>query len=159
MLCLDGHTLHVSTEVIEFCLARKIILLYLPAHTTHVLQPLDVGIFAPLAIAYKNHVHRTTLFGASYSIDKVDFLELYGRARSEAITPINIRKAWEKIGLLPFNPELVLRHYKPAQKDTTNEQFNVIIRPTTPPEAIINYSGLEGQGQIILTPANTLQVQ
>ncbi len=157
ILCLDGHASHVSSEVIDFCVARKIILLCLPAHTTHILQPLDVGIFAPLAAIYKNLVHRTTLFGASYSIDKVDFLELYGRARTEAITPVNIYKAWEKAGLLPFNHELV--HYRLPQKDETNEQYNVTIRPTTPPEATISYSGPEGYGQVTLTPANTLQVQ
>ena len=73
MLILDGHTSYISTAAIEFCISQNIILLCLPAHTTHLLQPLDVGVFAPLATAYQNHVQRTTRLGASYSIDKVGF--------------------------------------------------------------------------------------
>ena len=56
VLILDGHTSHLSTAVIRFCIASKIILLCLPPHTTHLLQPLDVGIFAPLANTYKSRV-------------------------------------------------------------------------------------------------------
>lgn len=108
ILCIDGHASHLTTQAIQYCVSRKIILLCLPAHTTHLLQPLDVGVFAPLATAYKNHVHRVTRLGASYSIDKVDFLELYQQARHDAITPVIIQKAWQKAGLLPFHPELIL---------------------------------------------------
>ena len=93
MLLIDGHASHITTQVIDYCISQKIILLCLPAHTTHLLQPLDVGVFAPLATAYKAHVQRVTRLGASYSIDKTDFLKLYQLARHEAITPLNIRKA------------------------------------------------------------------
>ena len=74
ILCVDGHASHISTAAIEYCITRKIIVLCLPAHTTHLLQPLDVGVFAPLSIAYKNHVQRATRLGTCYSIDKTDFL-------------------------------------------------------------------------------------
>ena len=56
LLILDGHASHVTTKVIRFCVDHKIILLCLPPHTTHLLQPLDVGIFAALATAYKASV-------------------------------------------------------------------------------------------------------
>lgn len=49
LLILDGHTSH-SLNLKAITLAREnyITLLQLPAHTTHRLQPLDVGIFGPL---------------------------------------------------------------------------------------------------------------
>lgn len=47
-LILDGHDLYISTEVMQFCITKKIILLCLPPYATHFLQPLDVGIFGPL---------------------------------------------------------------------------------------------------------------
>ena len=153
ILILDGHTSHISTAAIEFCISQKIILLYLPAHTTHILQPLDIGIFAPLATVYKNHVQRITRLGASYSIDKVDFLELYQLARTEAITPINIQKAWVVIGLSPFKPEIVLQHFP---LPTTGQYYNITIYPTTPPEGTLIYLGPNGDGKVILTPANIL---
>ena len=137
-------------------LAARLFFLCLPAHTTHLLQPLDVGVFAPLATAYKNHVHRVTRLEASYSIDKVDFLELYQQARQDAITPVIIQKAWQKAGFLPFHPELILERY-PAPKQL--QQYNITIRPTTPPEATVTYSGPDHDFEVALTPANTTGVQ
>ena len=52
ILILDGHQSHIITEALQFCITLKIILLCLLAHTTHLLQPLDVRPFRPLATAY-----------------------------------------------------------------------------------------------------------
>lgn len=158
LLCVDGNASHISTTAIEYCIARKIIILCLPPHTTHLLQPLDVGVFAPLSIAYKNYVHRVTQLGACYSIDKVDFLKLYRLAKQDAITPLNIQKAWAATGLLPFDPQVVLKHF-PQKQSEQYEQYNVTIRPTTPPEAIISYTSKNGETKIAITPTNTLQIQ
>ena len=130
MLILDGHASYISNAAIKFCISQKIILLCLPAHITYILQPLDVGVFAPLATVYKNYVQRITRLGASYSIDKVDFLELYQLARTESITPINIQKAWAATGLSPFEPEIVLKHFPLPE---SYQHYNVIIYLTTPP--------------------------
>lgn len=40
MLCVDGHASHISTIALASCVAHKIIVLCLPPHTTHLLQPL-----------------------------------------------------------------------------------------------------------------------
>lgn len=45
LLILDGHSSHISYEVRVLAIENQIHLLKLPAHTTHVLQPLDVGVF------------------------------------------------------------------------------------------------------------------
>ena len=45
LLIEDGHASHISIEVLELALKHDIHLLCLLAHTTHVLQPLDVGVF------------------------------------------------------------------------------------------------------------------
>ena len=108
MLIVDGHASHVTTAAIKFCIEKKIVLICLPAHTTHLLQPLDVGVFSPLATIHKRHVQERSRFAASYSIDKVDFLEIYQISREEAITPHNIASAWAKSGLKPFQPSLIL---------------------------------------------------
>jgi len=108
MLLIDSYASHITTVAIQYYVDHKIILLCLPPYTIHLLQPLDVGIFSPLATAYKSHVQRITRLGGSYHIDKVDFLKIYQLARYEAITPINIKKVWAASGLLPFSLELVL---------------------------------------------------
>ena len=45
LLILDGHSSHISIEVIEFAKSNDKHMLCIPAHTTHILQPLDVGVF------------------------------------------------------------------------------------------------------------------
>ena len=48
MLIQDGHASHMSIKLIELARANDVHLLCIPAHTTHILQPLDVGVFKPL---------------------------------------------------------------------------------------------------------------
>jgi hypothetical protein len=109
MLIVNGHASYVTTKAIKFCLDYKIVLLCLPPHSTHILQLLDVRIFAALAALYKKGVCERSRFLIDYSIDKVDFLEIYKRARAGAITESNISKAWKAVRLDPFEPDMVLR--------------------------------------------------
>ena len=110
LLILDGHASHISAQAMEFCEAQGIIILCLPPHTTHLLQPLDVGIFAPLASTYKSNVQKASRVGAGYSIDKKEFMELYQAARVSTATTELVQKAWAASGLSPFNPDTVLEH-------------------------------------------------
>ena len=41
-------------ETLEYCFENNIILCSLPPHTSHKLQPCDVGVFAPLKAAYRD---------------------------------------------------------------------------------------------------------
>ncbi len=52
LLILDGYGNHAIFRFKELAYEYKIILLYLPAHTTHRLQLLDIGIFRPQAEFY-----------------------------------------------------------------------------------------------------------
>ena len=45
LLVWDGHGSHESLGIIDLAIENNIILLSLPPHTTHKLQPLDVGVF------------------------------------------------------------------------------------------------------------------
>jgi hypothetical protein len=51
LLLCDGHDSHVSAALSAYCLQHRIVLCLLPPHSSHILQPLDVGIFAPLKMA------------------------------------------------------------------------------------------------------------
>ena len=115
MLLLDGHVSHISTKTVQYCISQKIILLCLPPHTTHILQPLDIGIFRLLGQCFRYNIHSITEWCGGYQIDKCDFLEQLRKAREQAITPYNIRKAWERAGLSPFNPKVILELY-PQEK-------------------------------------------
>ena len=48
ILIFDGHSTHVNDRVMEIAFENRILLLQLPSHSTHVLQPLDLNFFGPL---------------------------------------------------------------------------------------------------------------
>ena len=117
LLISDGFGTHESLEIMEFCLLNRIILCRLPSHTSHKLQPCDVGVFSPLKTAYREHAESLERCGAD-TIGKQHFTYLYSRARSQAFTSRNILSGWSKTGLRPFNPERVLRDIqKPPAED------------------------------------------
>jgi hypothetical protein len=52
LLVLDNHGSHTTPEFRSFCEDNGIILLWMPLHPSHLLQPLDVGCFGPLKTAF-----------------------------------------------------------------------------------------------------------
>jgi hypothetical protein len=120
LLILDGHGSHLTPQFDRICTENNIIPLCMPAHSSHLLQPLDVGCFAPLKRAYGRFV--SDLARASYNhIDKLDFLAEYPRARIEAFKPQTIQTSFAATGITPFDPERVL------------SKLNISLRTPTPP--------------------------
>ena len=86
---------------------HNISLVYLPSHASHILQPLDVGPFSPLAHYYKKELHRFTPIGFAI-IDQAIFIKIYQIIRLIAFTSRNIRAGWKRAGLRPYNPDRIL---------------------------------------------------
>jgi hypothetical protein len=66
-----------------------IIAICMPDHSSHLLQPLDVGCSGPLKRAYGGLVEQNICLGYNH-IDKFDFLKAYPAACLEVFTPLNI---------------------------------------------------------------------
>ena len=62
LLFLDGHVSHMSIELIQCAIENKVTILSIPAHTSHVLQPLDVGVFKEVKSHWAAEVSGTILF-------------------------------------------------------------------------------------------------
>ena len=107
LLINDGFATHESVELLQFCFEKNIILCRLPSHTSHKLQPLDVGVFGPLKTAYREQVEQLYR-GGSGTVGKQHFTLLYSRARVVAFTESNILSAWSKAGLRPLDANRVL---------------------------------------------------
>ena len=76
ILIFDGHASHVSADFIQFPRKHKIVCLFLLAHSTHLLQPLDVLVFGSLMKQNcKTLLAKKTGF-TTYNIDKADFISL-----------------------------------------------------------------------------------
>jgi hypothetical protein len=140
LLILDGHTSHESAEFDLFCKNHYIIPLYMPSHSSHKLQPLDVGCFAPLKEAYGMQVMSSIRNGINH-IDKENFLALYREAR-KALSSKNIRSGFEASGLVPLNCQRVLD--------------KLTIKHITPPSTAHGPSDQEWTAK---TPYTTAEVQ
>jgi hypothetical protein len=61
LLIVDGHNSHLNMRFINYADRNGILLAFLPPHSTHRLQPLDVGLFGPLAQYYTQEIDRFML--------------------------------------------------------------------------------------------------
>jgi hypothetical protein len=107
LLAIDGHESHNSLAFQQYCKENKIITICMPPHSLHLLQPLDVGCFAPLKKAYERQAKDLMGNRITY-ITKLEFLPCFIRAYNAAITPSNIQGGFRGAGLVPFNPERVI---------------------------------------------------
>jgi hypothetical protein len=87
---------------------NKVILLYLPAHSTHATQPLDVVIFSILKAAYRRETENWASFDISTPIAKQNFLRSYEAACQDAFDGRYIRKAFSTTGIYPLDRRKVL---------------------------------------------------
>ncbi|EDN03594.1 conserved hypothetical protein [Histoplasma mississippiense (nom. inval.)] len=101
------HRSHASAGFDQFCSENQIIALYMPPHSSHLLQPLDVGCFSSLKTAYGQQVENQMRLGINH-IDKEEFLALYPAAQIQALTESNIKSGFRAAGLVPYDPEQVL---------------------------------------------------
>jgi hypothetical protein len=88
LLVLDGYSSHATLEFNQFCTENKIITLCMPPHTSHLLQPLDVG--CPFKTAYGHKVSELARQGV-FHVDKLDFLWIYTRIQLTALSDENIK--------------------------------------------------------------------
>jgi hypothetical protein len=79
----------------------------MPAHSSHILQPLDVGCFSPLKKAYGRQIENMMQAYITH-ITKDDFFPAFYTAFLSTMTENNIRGGFRGAGLLPFDPESVI---------------------------------------------------
>ena len=91
----------------------------MPLHSSHLLQPLDVGCFAPLKRAYYKEIEGWSRY-AKTQVKKETFLPAFYIAFSSAITKENILASFRGAGLVPHDLERVL------------SKLDVVLRTPTP---------------------------
>ncbi|XP_046975376.1 MFS-type transporter clz9-like [Vanessa cardui] len=102
LLLCDNHESHVSLEAINYAKENGIIYLSFPPHTSHRLQPLDVGVFAALSklkIAFNNwHTMNPGKALTIYNTPKLVTIAYF-----ESFTAKNIISGFNKPGIWPLN--------------------------------------------------------
>ena len=93
LLLLDGHTTHTKNlQAVNLARQNAVIMLSLPAHTTHRSQPLDVGFLKPLSVYFNQACDNLLWQHPMRKITQSQISELlreaYGRAASVAKTGV-----------------------------------------------------------------------
>ena len=107
LLILDGHESHKSLAFQDLCEENKIITLCMPAHSSHILQPLDVGCFAPLKRAYSKEI-RVLALDYIGQINKKAFIATLREVFKKVFLKANILSSFRATSLVPSNLLVVL---------------------------------------------------
>ena len=78
---------------------HNIHLFCLPPHTTHRLQPLNVGIFGPLQQAWTKRCNEYYVTSHGREMDRAELIREYLALRTKVFSQDLIRKAWYKSGI------------------------------------------------------------
>ena len=140
LLVLDGHESHSSTDFELYCKENDIITLCMPPHSSHILQPLDVGCFSPLKRAYGGQIEKRVRAGTTH-ISKEDFFPAFFAAFQQTMTVQNVQGGFRGAGLIPHDPESVIA------------RLDVKLRTPTPdPEGLAAI-----QAWVSKTPSNPIE--
>lgn len=107
LIVLDAHESHLSAKFETFCKQNNIVTISLPAHSSHITQPLDVGCFSVLKTAYGRQIEHFVRAHINH-ITKVEFFLAFKAAHFAAMTESNSKGGFRGAGLVPFDPDSVI---------------------------------------------------
>ena len=135
------------------CLEPKVWLDFLPAHTSQVLQPLDLGSFSVLKRSYRKHLREICAASLTMAPKKPEFLEAWNKARKEAFTPANIAAGWRATGIYPKDRLKPLNSRLARQRN--QDRPDPPDRPSTPETRPLETDSLAAMSAIVFqTPRN-----
>ncbi|KAH9631736.1 hypothetical protein HF086_014737 [Spodoptera exigua] len=97
MLLLDNHTSHVSLNAVKFARENNIVMLTLPPHGSHKLQPLDRSFFSPLKGKY-------AIENSGRGIGQQQVARLFNEAYKKVATLGNAESGFR--GIYPYDDDL-----------------------------------------------------
>lgn len=106
LLIFDGHKSPVNLEVVEAARKENIVLLCLPPHCSHTLQPLDAGIFVLLKQRFTALVGDGCAADSHFAVSKKEFSGVfkgtYMVVKEEEGVRI-VKEGFRKCGIYPLN--------------------------------------------------------
>ena len=120
LLLLDGHLTHENPDFVILAHDNHVALLEYPSHLTHVLQPLDVGVFQ----SWK-HYHNQAIHQSMRSLDLeyniTSFFRDLKEIREKTMKSYTIKHAFQDSGMWPISYKTALkkmRQYSTKKRTT-----------------------------------------
>ena len=108
LLLYDGHSSHISIEVIQK--ARENDIHLLPFHGTHILQPLDVSVMSSLKLHFSKACKDFLAKNPGQVITEYDISGILEKAWPQALSLSNVMSGFCKTGIYPLNPGRISDH-------------------------------------------------
>jgi hypothetical protein len=74
LLIFDGHSSLIHIDIVKLALQNNVIIVCLPPHSTHILQPLDVCVFSSIKTSWSEILEKEN--NSSCDVDKALFPKL-----------------------------------------------------------------------------------
>lgn len=106
LLVMDNHNSHATLNAFNLCKENNIVMLSIPPHTSHRLQPLDVTFFGPLKKAY---YRECDLHMKSHNLVKLtpyDVAALFQKAYSRVAAIDKGISGFKTTGIFPINANI-----------------------------------------------------
>ena len=102
ILLVDGHSTHIDIEISKFCDKNGVLLYCLPAHSSHITQPLDVGFYGPLKQAWKKAAVKYSSNNIGKSVTKQTFSRVFKGAWENTVKASTIN-SFRTAGIFPVD--------------------------------------------------------
>ncbi|XP_047139751.1 uncharacterized protein LOC124815277 [Hydra vulgaris] len=104
LLILDGHATHTkSIELIDIARENGVILLCLPRHCTHKMQPLDILFMKPLSTFYDHNLRKWLRTNPGRVVTQFQIASLFGASYLDTATMTNAINGFKKAGIWPVD--------------------------------------------------------
>lgn len=119
LLIFDGHKSPVNLEVVEAARRDDVVLLCLPPHCPHLLQPLNAGLFALLKQRFAALLGDGCVTDSHFAVSKKEFSGVFKGTYQVAKEEEGVRivtDGFSKCGIYPLNPFIINEgHLIPSQ--------------------------------------------
>ena len=104
VLLMDSHKTHLfNYNYMSLMQENGIIVLAIPAHTSHLLQPLDDAPFASFKSAWYESIWLQVRESGARKLSKSEFFDVFNQAWDTGMTVRNIRAGFEHTGVFPVD--------------------------------------------------------
>jgi hypothetical protein len=133
---------------------NKIWIIFLPAYTSHILQPCDLGFFPALKPNYRRKLQLACALYIKSFPGKPEFLNAYSRVRNEVIKSSNIKAGWKATGIYSRNRLKALNSRYMKINAIPGSTFRQPVIPVVPiPDFAVEFSSMD-----FSTPKNSWDV-
>ncbi|XP_074490962.1 uncharacterized protein LOC141767499 [Sebastes fasciatus] len=133
LLILDNHEAHVSLRALDIAKRKGIVMLTIPPHTSHRLQPLDQTVYGPFKTYYNRALDGWMRSNPGKTASIYEIPGCVNEAFMSAMMPRNICSGFRSTGIFPFNRDIFSdAEFEPSM---VSDRPNPELQPAAPDDA------------------------